>query len=139
MNEASIARSMDEQTKRTRRGLSMPVSTALLRRFEDLSREDVDYAGGKGANLGEMTAAGLPVPPGFVVGASSYALFCDEGGLRERIEERLSAVDVDDTAALDTATKEVRAMVEAEPVPDDVASEIRDAYLELAGDRENRP
>ena len=117
----------------------MPVSTALLRRFEDLSKQDVDYAGGKGANLGEMTAAGLPVPPGFVVGASSYALFCDVGGLRDRIEEQLSSVDVDDTAALDLATKEVRKMVEAEPVPDEVASEIRDAYLELAGDRDNPP
>ena len=117
----------------------MTVSTALLRRFEDLSKQDVDYAGGKGANLGEMTAAGLPVPPGFVVGASSYALFCDVGGLRDRIEERLSSVDVDDTAALDLATKEVRKMVEAEPVPDDVASEIRAAYLELAGDRDNPP
>jgi pyruvate, water dikinase len=117
----------------------MTVSTALLRRFEDLSKQDVDYAGGKGANLGEMTAAGLPVPPGFVVGASSYALFCDSGGLRDRIEEQLSSVDVDDTAALDIATKEVRKMVEAEPVPDEVASEIRDAYLELAGDRDNPP
>jgi pyruvate, water dikinase len=117
----------------------MPVSTALLRRFEDLSKQDVDYAGGKGANLGEMTAAGLPVPPGFVVGAPSYALFCDNGGLRDRIEERLSSVDVDDTAELDSATKEVRVMVEEEPVPEEVASEIRDAYLELAGDRDNPP
>jgi pyruvate, water dikinase len=99
----------------------------------------VDYAGGKGANLGEMTAAGLPVPPGFVVGASSYALFCDAGGLRDRIEERLSSVDVDDTAELDNATKEVRKMVEAEPVPDEVAGEIRAAYLELAGRRKNPP
>ncbi|HEX6587266.1 MAG TPA: phosphoenolpyruvate synthase [Solirubrobacterales bacterium] len=117
----------------------MTVVSALLRRFEDLSREDVDYAGGKGANLGEMTAAGLPVPPGFVVGASSYALFCDAGGLRDRIEERLSSVDVDDTAELDLATKEVRKMVEAEPVPDEVANEIRNAYLELAGDLEDPP
>jgi pyruvate, water dikinase len=117
----------------------MPVSTALLRRFEDLSRDDVDYAGGKGANLGEMTAAGLPVPPGYVVGASSYALFCDTGGLRDRIEERLSSVDVDDTAELEIATKEVRAMIEEEPVPDEIANEIRDAYLELAGERDNPP
>jgi pyruvate, water dikinase len=117
----------------------MPVSTALLRRFEDLSRDDVDYAGGKGANLGEMTAAGLPVPPGFVVGAPSYAIFCDVGGLRDRIEERLSSVDVDDTAELERATKEVRVMIEEEPVPEDVGQEIRDAYLELAGDRENPP
>ncbi|HEY1238785.1 MAG TPA: phosphoenolpyruvate synthase [Solirubrobacterales bacterium] len=117
----------------------MAISIALVRPFGDLSRDDVDYAGGKGANLGEMTAAGLPVPPGFVVGASSYALFCDRGGLRERIEARLSEVDVDDTAALDLATREVRELVEAEPVPDDVASEIRDAYLELAGDRDDPP
>jgi pyruvate,water dikinase len=114
-------------------------TTDLLRRFEELSRDDTSYAGGKGANLGEMTAAGLPVPPGFVVGASSYALFCDTGGLRDRIEERLSSVDVDDTAALEEATKEVRVMVEAEPMPDEVASEIRRAYLELAGDRHNPP
>ena len=117
----------------------MPVSTALLRRFEDLSRDDVDYAGGKGANLGEMTAAGLPVPGGFVVGAPSYAIFCDVGGLRNRIEQRLSSVDVDDTAELDKATKEVRVMVEQEPIPDEVAQEIRDAYLQLAGDRDNPP
>ena len=117
----------------------MTVSTDLLRRFEELSKQDTDYAGGKGANLGEMTAAGLPVPPGYVVGASSYALFCDVGGLRDRIEEQLSSVDVDDTAALETATLEVRKMVEAEPVPDEVADEIRDAYLKLAGDRDNPP
>ena len=117
----------------------MVVTTALVRRFEELSRDDVDYAGGKGANLGEMTAAGLPVPAGFVVGAYSYALFCDRGGLRDRIEERLSAIDVDDTVALETATNEVREMVEAEPFPEEIVSEIRDAYVELAGGRDDPP
>jgi phosphoenolpyruvate synthase/pyruvate phosphate dikinase len=42
-----------------------------VRRFGELTREDVDYGGGKGANLGELTSAGFPVPPGFVVGASA--------------------------------------------------------------------
>jgi pyruvate,water dikinase len=111
----------------------------LVREFEQLSREDVDYAGGKGANLGEMSAAGLPVPPGFVVGAASYALFCDGGGLRDRIQQRLASVDVDDTAELESATKEVRAMVEAEPVPDEIADRIRDAYRKLAGRRKDPP
>lgn len=40
--------------------------------FEELSRNDVPRAGGKGANLGEMTRAGLPVPPGFVVTVDSF-------------------------------------------------------------------
>jgi pyruvate,water dikinase len=105
-----------------------------IRRFEDLSRADVPYAGGKGANLGELTAAGLPVPGGFVVGAPSYAEFCDSGGLRERIAERLGSVDVDDTEELAAATGEVREMIEAEPIPDAVEAAIRAGYERVAAE-----
>ena len=38
-----------------------------IKRFDELGRGDIDLAGGKGANLGELTRAGLPVPPGFVL------------------------------------------------------------------------
>ena len=48
-----------------------------VRSFAELSRRDVEYAGGKGANLGELTAAGIPVPDGFVVGAPAYRAFVD--------------------------------------------------------------
>ncbi|KAA0272879.1 MAG: hypothetical protein EDQ89_06605, partial [Acidobacteria bacterium] len=96
-----------------------------IRSFGALSRADVLYAGGKGANLGELTAAGLPVPGGFVVGAPAYAEFCDSGGLRERIAGRLGSVDVDDTEELAAATAGVREMIEAEPIPDAVEAAIR--------------
>jgi pyruvate,water dikinase len=102
-----------------------------VRRFEDLGRTDVPFAGGKGANLGELTRAGLPVPPGFVIGAPAYAAFCEAAGLRERIAERLSGLDPDDTAALNDAARDVRAMVEAEPIPPELAEAIRGAYAEL--------
>src|SRR5581483_7881059 len=88
-----------------------------VRAFAQLSHADVAYAGGKGANLGELTAAGFPVPPGFVVGAPSYAAFCDGGALRERVTDRLRDLDVDDTEALTEATAEVRKMVDSEPIP----------------------
>jgi pyruvate, water dikinase len=104
-----------------------------VRPFTDLARADVDYAGGKGANLGELTAAGLPVPPGFVVGAPAYAAFCDVGGLRERIESILSSVDVDDTGDLGRASGEVREIVESEPIPQWLDEAIRGAYEELCG------
>jgi pyruvate,water dikinase len=110
-----------------------------LRPFTDLSRGDVEYAGGKGANLGELTGAGVPVPPGFVVGAPAYGAFCDENGLRDRIEARLESIDVEDTAALEAATAEVRAMVESEPVPPPLEDAIADAYRELVGDDEDAP
>ena len=101
--------------------------------FEDLRRSDVDRVGGKGANLGELTAAGLPVPPGYVVTAAAYAAFCD-GGLRGRIAARIAGVDVEDTAGLDRAATEIRAMIEAEPMPAWLEDAIRDAYEALRGE-----
>ena len=62
--------------------------------FELLSATDTAYAGGKGANLGELTKAGFPVPPGFVVAAPAYEAFCDGTGLRNRIAARLEGLDV---------------------------------------------
>jgi len=102
-------------------------STAV-RDFAELSRSDVPFAGGKGANLGELTAAGFPVPPGFVVGAPAYAAFVDATGLRERIAASLEELDVDDTAALDAASSEIRAAIEATPVPRELAAAIAEAY-----------
>lgn len=110
-----------------------------VRPFADLRRTDVEYAGGKGANLGEMTRADVPVPPGFVVGAPAYAAACEETGLRARIAARLEDLDVDDTAALDAASAEVRAMVEAEPVPAWLTREIAAAYEALAGGEDAPP
>jgi pyruvate,water dikinase len=101
--------------------------------FERLGRADVDFAGGKGANLGELTAAGLPVPSGFVIGAPAYAAFCDGGGLRDRMAQPLTAVEVEDTAGLDRAANEVRALIEAEPLPAGLEEAIAAAYLGLGG------
>jgi len=104
----------------------------VVRIVDELSRADVAYAGGKGANLGELTRAGLPVPPGFVVGAPAYAAFCDESGLRERIARALESVDVDDPDKLLAASASVRAMVESEPLSGRLEDEIREAYARLA-------
>jgi pyruvate,water dikinase len=117
-----------------------PAATELgFRPIADLTRGDVAFAGGKGANLGELTAAGLPVPPGFVVGAPAYAAFVDGTGVRERIDARLAGVDVDDSAALELAAQDVRALVEAEPVPEEIAAAIRRSYEELVGEDEDAP
>jgi pyruvate,water dikinase len=107
--------------------------------FDRLDRGDVDFAGGKGANLGELIAAGLPVPPGFVIGAPAYAAFCDEAGLRARIAARLVDLDVDDTATLERASKQLREEIEREPLPDWLAEGIRVAYVELVGDDREAP
>lgn len=104
----------------------------VVRTFAQLSREDVDYAGGKGANLGELTAAGLPVPDGFVVGAPAYAAYCAETGLRAQLAELLDTVNVEDTAALQAASVAARALFDETPMPEPLAAEIRAEYERLA-------
>lgn len=105
----------------------------VVRRFDELRKTDVDFAGGKGANLGELTSAGVPVPPGFVVGAPAYALFCDSHDLRGRISRELSDLNVDDSAALAEVSARVREMVLAEPIPDTLQDALRKAHAELTG------
>ena len=42
--------------------------TCVLR-FDEVEKDNIPQVGGKGANLGEMVGAGLPVPPGFCITA----------------------------------------------------------------------
>jgi pyruvate, water dikinase len=106
-----------------------------VRPFSGLSREDVAYAGGKGANLGELTSAGLPVPPGFVIGAPAYAAFCVESGVREALEGILADVDVEDGDALEAASRAAREAILAAPLPDYLKDAILAAHEELTGAR----
>ncbi len=116
-----------------------PLTDDAVRPFADLRRGDVDYAGGKGANLGELTSAGLPVPDGFVVGAPAYAALCAQTGLRGRLAQLLDAVDVEDTAALQAASAAAQAMVDETPLPEPLAHEISLAYEQLVGEDAEGP
>jgi pyruvate, water dikinase len=115
------------------RCVSIAPSLAPVRPFAELGRGDVEYAGGKGANLGELTRAGLPVPPGFVIGAPAYASFCEQTGLRERLDAILSRVEVEDTASLQHAAEAARQAVLDAPMPAALCDAIVAAHAELVG------
>ena len=110
-----------------------------IRTFAELSSADVAYAGGKGANLGQLTAGGFPVPPGFVVGAPAYAAFRTETGLTERLEDVLAGLDVDDTDALQQAAARAAALVVETPMPGWLADAILDAHGRLVGSEPTLP
>jgi pyruvate,water dikinase len=99
--------------------------------FKELSKGDVGIAGGKGANLGEMTQAGLPVPPGFTVTTPAYRRFTEASGVLGQIKELIQDLDVDDNAALLQAAEDAKRIVVAAEMPKDVAKLIADAYKEL--------
>lgn len=105
---------------------------AYVRWLKELGRGDIRVAGGKGANLGEMMRAGLPVPPGFVVTVDAYRRFYEASGIGGAIEERLSGLDVDDDAALREAAEAIQSRVRGAAIPDEVRRAIAEAYRELS-------
>jgi pyruvate,water dikinase len=98
--------------------------------LDQVRSEDIDSVGGKGASLGEMTAAGLPVPPGFVVTAETYRSFIEETGIAEELFEAVS-VDVDDSSALGSAEAAAEELVLGAEMPEDIREAILDAYADL--------
>ncbi|ELZ91746.1 phosphoenolpyruvate synthase [Haloferax mucosum ATCC BAA-1512] len=95
--------------------------------LDDVRADDLDLVGGKGASLGELTGAGLPVPPGFVVTANTYRAFIENAGIDD---ELFSAVEVDheDSAALKEAHETAHDLIMGTPMPAEVREEILDAY-----------
>jgi pyruvate,water dikinase len=100
--------------------------------FEDITKDDIDYVGGKGANLGEMTAfLGDVVPPGFVVTAQAYFDFIDHNNFNEKIREIIERTDTDKGKDLQKAAKEIKELITSGEVPEDLAQEIIDSYHKL--------
>ncbi len=102
-----------------------------VKKFEELSKSDIGIAGGKGANLGELTQAGIPVPPGFVVTAQAYQKFMDEAGINDQVMSILEEIDINDTKALQAAAEEIKQIIIEAPIPDEMVMFIREYYNEL--------
>ncbi len=100
-------------------------------RFKDLGKGDVAVAGGKGANLGEMTRAGLPVPPGFVITSNAYNKFLKEGGITGKITEILRNTNVDNSSELQNSSEEIRKLVMSTAMPSSVRNDILKHYKAL--------
>ena len=99
--------------------------------FSEVGREDLGLVGGKGANLGELTRASIPVPPGFVVTADTYFRFISQNGLEPLIKKELFGLDVHDSKVLNERAGNIRARIMEAPMPAHLADEIREAYREL--------
>lgn len=102
--------------------------------FEDVTLTDAPRAGGKGANLGELTAAELPVPPGFVVLADSYLDAMAACDARERLDALVVDTDPDDVADLRARAATGRDLVRAAGMPATVCHAVLDAYHRLGSD-----
>ena len=101
--------------------------------FNELSKEDVAIAGGKGANLAEMARADVPVPPGFIVTSAAYFHFLKQTDLGGKIRHLLEPLDVDDTQQLKEVSDKIKEEISDSPIPQEIADEIKEAYRKLGG------
>jgi pyruvate,water dikinase len=104
--------------------------------FSEIGRDDVARAGGKGANLGELAKAGLPVPPGFVITAAGYLHAMDEGGVRDELAALFAEAVLrsEDPCELASAADRLRALVRKAGVPATLRDEVVAAYHRLGAD-----
>ncbi|MGN6782775.1 MAG: phosphoenolpyruvate synthase [Marmoricola sp.] len=118
-------------------------TSANVRWFSELGMDDLEQVGGKNASLGEMVAQladlDVRVPDGFATTADAYRRFLSadvdgRGGLVDRIAGELEGLDTEDTRRLAEVGRTIRAAIVEQPFPEDLESDIRVAYAELAGD-----
>ena len=110
------------------------MQTDIVLPFNAIDHDSLALVGGKGANLGEMTRAGLPVPPGFCVTTTAYAQVAEGADLATILEE-LANTRADDTARLAELATGARASFLAAPVPPAIITAITEAYQELGKGR----
>ena len=102
--------------------------------FKQLGKDDIPIAGGKGANLGELTNAGIPVPPGFVVTAGTYREFITKTGIDDQINDMLNGLDINNTNELQKVSDQIKELIITTSIPDDIQRMIIEAYNKLCLD-----
>lgn len=103
--------------------------------FEHLGMSDVDRVGGKNASLGEMISnlanAGVTVPGGFATTSHAYREFLATDGLKDKIDETLDALDVNDVNELARVGAKIRQWVIDTPFPAVLDNVLAEAYAQL--------
>lgn len=99
--------------------------------FGDLDKGDVGLAGGKGANLGELVRAGLPIPPGFVITSGMYNKFLRESGIQGKIMDVLKRTNADNSSKLQRSSREIRELIRNTEMPAEIKEHILKNYRKL--------
>ena len=108
--------------------------TVYTLRFDEIGKGDHGRVGGKCASLGEMTQAGVAVPPGFAVTTDAYQAMLDHHGLKAEIERHLAGADPDNLDQIDRAAQAIRIRIRSHHLPEAVEAAIRAAYAGMCAE-----
>lgn len=102
-----------------------------IKTFKELDKESAHVAGGKGASLGEMTNAKIPVPGGFVITSQSFEFFLSENNLTAEVEVILGKVNHKEMESVERASEEIKELVLGAKIPKEMQKEIKASFLKL--------
>jgi len=114
-----------KRTKKTR------IMNKLILPFQELTINDVNCAGGKGASLGELAKAGVPVPDGFVLLSSAFDQFLKDTDLIQEIEAILSGVNHKKIHTVENASEKIQFLIISREMPENIKIEILKFYKKL--------
>ena len=103
----------------------------LIKPFSSIHKSDSGIAGGKGASLGEMLNAGIPVPDGFVILSTTFDEFLHKAHLLEEIDAVLGAVDHKVVHSVDEASEKIQELIKHARMPADIVDEIESQFSSL--------
>ncbi|HEX6383069.1 MAG TPA: PEP/pyruvate-binding domain-containing protein, partial [Anaerolineae bacterium] len=106
-------------------------SNGTIKWLAELDRSARAVAGGKGANLGEMARAGLPMPPGFVVTTAGYRHFVESNQLQAQIVALAAGLETAVATDYEAVSSQIRDLFVAGAMPKILAQAIGAAYGEL--------
>ncbi|MBU4256160.1 MAG: phosphoenolpyruvate synthase [Candidatus Thermoplasmatota archaeon] len=99
--------------------------------INDVNREDIAVAGGKGANLGEMLKNDFPVPPAFIVTADAFWNFLEETKIKDSVFNILRNINVDDSDDLEKKSGEIKKIITSANMTWTIEVDVLDAYRKL--------
>lgn len=102
-----------------------------IRQFSELTKDDVSIAGGKGSSLGEMTRAGIPVPPGFVVLTDAFHHYIQSNNLLLEIQAALDSVNKDNTQSVEDVSEKIQALIINGAIDEELRNLLADAFADL--------
>lgn len=102
--------------------------------FKDVGIADRPTVGGKGGSLGELTQAGIDVPPGFVVTVAAFEQFLAVLEAKEPIRPLVEALDPNDLGAATKLSEQLRARVMGDEMPTEVKDALKLAHPQLCED-----
>jgi pyruvate,water dikinase len=99
--------------------------------FSSFGSKDLALAGGKGANLGELSQANFDIPPGFIITTAAYALLLQENKLQTRLADLLASLNLDNADSVKNVSQQIRDRLQEASIPAQIVEKILKAYQEL--------